>query len=240
MNKTIIIAETSCYHVGIINHYADLFVDAVISADAMEAIPLNVDHLFTNLSSIDLDCGVACIVCGNIIVCTASKLLNLFKCNIVISDKINNLTPEDIYDSLSYGKMKDAFCKKLVGIRNTISSYLMSSATITDTLDYLLQTQCHNVTLKYVADYAGISASYLSYSFKQKTGISFKDYVHNYKMQQSVKKLLNSQLTITQIAFGLGYNDTVNFSRVFKKDFGITPSVYRSQNRLHSISSPVA
>ncbi|MGB0133053.1 helix-turn-helix transcriptional regulator, partial [Dokdonella sp.] len=45
------------------------------------------------------------------------------------------------------------------------------------------------------------------------------------------RMLIESQLSITQIALQLGYRDTANFTRAFRTEVGVTPALFRSRNR---------
>lgn len=72
-----------------------------------------------------------------------------------------------------------------------------------------------------------MSPSYISRYFKQKTNSSFSDYVADQKMLLACELLLNLKYKIYEISSILGYTNPVNFSRSFRKRFGISPREYR-------------
>lgn len=63
----------------------------------------------------------------------------------------------------------------------------------------------------------------------QRSGFSYQTLVDKYKKQLCIQWLNNSQYKITEISYLLGYKDTSNFSRAFKRWFGCSPRVYSQQ-----------
>lgn len=63
-------------------------------------------------------------------------------------------------------------------------------------------------------------------------GASFRDLLHQCRMELAVRYLGYAGLSITDIALRVGFTDTANFSRAFTRTYGRTPSEYRS--RVHS------
>lgn len=84
------------------------------------------------------------------------------------------------------------------------------------------------VTVAGIASYYGYNTRYLSALFKSCTGLSIKDYIINAKTLQAKKLLEDTNSTISQIAYSMGFQDNHNFSKYFKKATGLTPSEYRN------------
>ena len=61
---------------------------------------------------------------------------------------------------------------------------------------------------------------------KEVTGKSPIEYINYYKLLKSKEYLLQGKYNISEIAYNLGYTDPSYFARVFKKEFGCTPSVF--------------
>lgn len=68
---------------------------------------------------------------------------------------------------------------------------------------------------------------YISRVFRQETGINFTDYLSQYRLNVAKKWLKETDLTITEIALKLKYNNPANFIRYFRKMEGITPGQFR-------------
>lgn len=80
-----------------------------------------------------------------------------------------------------------------------------------------------------VAEYLGYSPKYISSVYKKETGKSIRRYLDEQIVERAKASLLNSEYTITQIAYSFGFSDTQNFSRTFKRISGLTPSEFRGQ-----------
>ena len=73
----------------------------------------------------------------------------------------------------------------------------------------------------------GYSGTYLGKLFHKNIGISFSSYLLNARINYAKLLLLNSKLSVGEIAERLGYYDTAHFINQFKKTVGCTPNAYR-------------
>jgi AraC family transcriptional regulator of arabinose operon len=72
-----------------------------------------------------------------------------------------------------------------------------------------------------------ISVSTLRRNVSEYTGYPFNEYVHRLKIAEAKNILINSELSIKEIAHQLGYTDVFYFSRLFKQYVGVAPNTYR-------------
>ena len=86
------------------------------------------------------------------------------------------------------------------------------------------------ISIDHMASTLGYHRAHLSKAFKQKTGLSPKQYLLKMRMDKAIG-LLGSPLTIDQVASSVGYNDALYFSRQFRKYSGMSPSEFRSRLR---------
>ncbi|WP_019635955.1 response regulator transcription factor [Paenibacillus fonticola] len=103
------------------------------------------------------------------------------------------------------------------------------SRTIGDIVGYIEQHYAEEVTLQDIASRFYVSREYVSRKFKQDFGINFSDFLAHYRIDKSKQLMHNPHLTITQIAELVGFNDVKYFSKVFKKQEGLSPKMYRSK-----------
>ena len=73
----------------------------------------------------------------------------------------------------------------------------------------------------------GMSYGYFSRCFHDLIGESFSDYCIRIRMEKAKELLKNTSDTIQTIAFSIGYHDEKYFSRIFKKNTGLSPSEFR-------------
>jgi AraC-like DNA-binding protein len=86
-----------------------------------------------------------------------------------------------------------------------------------------------NLTLHSLAANLGVSAGYLSAVFKQETGQTLTAYIRSRRMQHARHLLCTTELQIGTIALHCGIPDLHYFSKLFKKETGMTPGQYREQ-----------
>ena len=93
-----------------------------------------------------------------------------------------------------------------------------------------MQNNYSSITVADVSNYLGIDRSYLAAIFKQSQGISPSEYLLQIRMRQSSHMLLNLSMPIQDIARYVGYDDSLTFSKAFKRFFGVSPKYYREMS----------
>ncbi len=78
-----------------------------------------------------------------------------------------------------------------------------------------------------LADLARMSEGNLHRVFKEATGQSPIDYLVRLRMHRAMELLSGTTLSVTEIAFDVGFNDSNYFTRQFRKIVGMSPSSYR-------------
>ncbi|WP_410511362.1 AraC family transcriptional regulator [Paenibacillus sp. BR2-3] len=84
-----------------------------------------------------------------------------------------------------------------------------------------------HISIDQMASTLGYHRAHLSKAFKQKTGMSPKQYLMKVRMDKA-KELLGGSLTIDHVSSSVGFNDALYFSRQFHRWSGISPSEYRN------------
>lgn len=85
-------------------------------------------------------------------------------------------------------------------------------------------------SVAYCADELNLSANYFGDLIRKETGKSAQEYIQAKIFDVAKDKLFNSDKTINEIAYELGFKYPQHFSRMFKKAAGTSPSEYRTKN----------
>lgn len=98
---------------------------------------------------------------------------------------------------------------------------------LTKMVDYLEKNYHQVITLEDMAQKFYLSTGYLSRYFKQKMGMGFNRFLMEIRLKHSVKDLVYTDDTISQIAMKNGFANTKSFSKLFKEKHEVTPHIYR-------------
>jgi AraC-like DNA-binding protein len=87
------------------------------------------------------------------------------------------------------------------------------------------------VNIEELAVMAYLSKSQFHRQFKATFGIAPFEYMKKIRIQNAIKLLQNSDLSISEIGEACGWNDQFHFSRIFKSSVGLSPGIYRERMR---------
>jgi AraC family transcriptional regulator len=98
-------------------------------------------------------------------------------------------------------------------------------------LSTLLYIQTHlepELSLEGLADRVGFSAFHFHRIFRETIGEAVKEYIRRLRIERGTYRLKISEASILQIALDAGFKTHESFTRAFKRQFGMTPSAFRS------------
>ncbi|MNN08289.1 HTH-type transcriptional activator Btr [compost metagenome] len=85
------------------------------------------------------------------------------------------------------------------------------------------------ISISQIANFVGLNRSYLCSIFKSRTSSSIQEYLIRFRINKACELMSNKLLSIADIARSVGYDDPLLFSKMFKKEKGISPRNYRSE-----------
>lgn len=91
-------------------------------------------------------------------------------------------------------------------------------------------------TVKYCAERMNLSPNYFSDLLKSETGKSTQEHIHYHLLDKAKTSLASSSLSINEIAYELGFEYPQNFSKLFKRKVGLSPTDFRNEKVLKHIN----
>ncbi|MFC0470523.1 helix-turn-helix domain-containing protein [Halalkalibacter kiskunsagensis] len=183
-------------------------------------------QLFENLASSDLSIHVLKAVCFDIINTVVKTISELglttpgdtFR-KMVDFDRI-----EQLHKHLNLLVVET--CKKVdnnkeshnIKLRNDIMKYIKANY-------HLFELSLEKIAIEFQ-----LSVSYISRFIKDQSGVNFKQYVQQLRMEEVKRQLKTTDKPIKEIVVDVGYKDVANFTRKFKNEVGVTPGRYRDLN----------
>lgn len=164
----------------------------------------------------------------------------IFIGNIMNNNKKTERFPPQLIDTMehdfSFEKSNDLaiFIENYIRMMLPYISHNLSlkkSSLIENIKNYIQENTYSKNNISEIADIFHYNAKYIGQLFKKETGISFNEYVNIIRLEQAKILLSESDKTILDIAFEIGYNSVSYFNRVFKNHFYVTPTEYRKMVR---------
>jgi len=84
-------------------------------------------------------------------------------------------------------------------------------------------------SVHYMADKLNISPGYLSDTLKQESGKTALEHIHIYLIAEAKNRLIGETQSVSEIAYALGFENLSYFSRLFKREVGVSPIGFKKQ-----------
>lgn len=138
----------------------------------------------------------------------------------------------EIIDRLEFSEIKTLF-DQLLEETFSSDSHIDREQGIQDivqkTRSYVDEHYQDSISLNQLAERFNVADSYLSHMFKEVTGCNLMLYLATIRIQHAKELLSRQDISITEVALMVGYDDYSYFSRVFKKLEGCSPRTYREK-----------
>ena len=99
-----------------------------------------------------------------------------------------------------------------------------------EAIQYINTKYCESIMVQQIADHCGVDRAYLSKIFKYATGKTLQEYLIQFRIKRAKQLLKDTDLSVKYVSYSVGYNDPFTFSKVFKKQEGVSPSVWRKNH----------
>ncbi len=131
------------------------------------------------------------------------------------------------YDDKNYSALLlNSIVTMLAKISSGIAKNESSASALKQAILYIISNYKRDLSLSDAAKHAGLAPVYFSAQLKKETGMPFKEYVDSLRFSQAQHLLKYSDMTMKQICSESGFTNYANFTRRFKKLFGVSPTKY--------------
>jgi len=131
-------------------------------------------------------------------------------------------------------KLMDIFFSK-IGVE-TEQNYLKTEEEskfpklIQDTMDYVLEhIEDSNLNVTSICDELRIGRNKFQREIKDAVGLTPVEFIRSLRLNEAKKKLSDYKLTVSEVAYAVGFNNLSYFSRSFKTEFGVLPSEWQEE-----------
>ncbi len=140
--------------------------------------------------------------------------------------KLDNALTEDAVEKIHDDVLLDFTGRMRLVLRDDHLSRPVSMC-----IDYIYAHLAERITIKELAEYAGVSTSFISREFSNELGKSISDYIREKKIEMSQDMLINTDMSILDIACQLSFSSQSHYIQAFKSLIGKTPKKYRTENQ---------
>lgn len=205
--------------------YATRITNALSSSHSFQCPREEIANLFDDLRRFNVNQEEACLFCQELLLLISTRFMHILEKN---PSSFHSLNEKTLRSSRTIQELKARFEACMKDLYENIHYTLKTkSDSVKLVVDQMLQTDCASVSLETVAEKLNVHPTYLSILFKEAVGVNFKTYVLEYKMKMAKQMLMATDMPVHSISDKLGYMDAMYFSRIFKKQTGMTPGEYR-------------
>lgn len=155
----------------------------------------------------------------------------------VLSEKYREMPPvitlpDDIFPHLPKGEDHNGVAEYiLAGQLFSMTAELLAGKKhrnhyVRQVKNYINSSYMRELRIEQIAENLRLDRRYLSRLFKEKTGQTIQEYLISVRMEEA-RRQLGEGRGVAQTAELCGYNDVCNFSKMFKRTYGVSPANWR-------------
>ena len=147
------------------------------------------------------------------------------------SMEINSLNLRMAQEAKSKEELTDILHLVVDRVADNISSFrgIPHAAALRKAEHFIMENFTRKISLKEIADIAGLSPPYFSTIFKEEMGENLSKYLNRQRVEKASRLLLETDMSLAEIAACCCFEDQSWFSKIFKAYTGISPGKYRNQ-----------
>ena len=115
--------------------------------------------------------------------------------------------------------------------KEIIKATEQSDKRLNEVFNFVLDNYKGEIKLKTISGIANLSEPAFCRYFKKRTRKTFFDFLNELRINEACKLLLNKDISISEAAFEVGFNNISNFNRKFRSILGVTPTEYSKRKK---------
>ena len=133
-------------------------------------------------------------------------------------------------------RLLNSFFKVLISLASTTGEQLLDTKNLSPTLikitRYIEENYTSQISLQSLAIHFSLSKQYIMRLFREQFGVTVTHYINEIKLRKSLELLTFHSLSVSEVAYAVGFSSLYYFDRVFKKTYSLTPGEYQKRHRL--------
>ena len=164
---------------------------------------------------------------GNIL--DKEKGYSRLKLNINEQDWMINTLEQDfsVEKCRDIGKLLESYIRILL---ENCSDKSAKNPVVENIKNFIEENLEFDIKISHISKIFHYNEQYLGRLFKKTIGKSFRDYINLRRLERAKQIIQNTDDTIINIAGNVGFNNVTYFNRIFKKNYGLTPSEWRKMS----------
>jgi len=148
-----------------------------------------------------------------------------------LSMEINSQNLRMVQEAKSVEELTDILHNIIDRVSGTISSFrgIPHAAALRKAENFIMENFTRKISLKEISEVAGLSPPYFSTIFKDEMGENLSKYLNRLRVEKASRLLLETDMSLAEIAACCCFEDQSWFSKIFKAYTGISPGKYRNQ-----------
>ena len=116
-------------------------------------------------------------------------------------------------------------------IHKSSPTHMIRNSSIQAAVDYINEHYSEKITLDDVSRHIYLNRTYASQLFKKHMNVNFADYLEIVRINKAKEFLLDTSMQIAEIALKVGYSNQSYFTKVFKRNTGMSPNSFRLMSK---------
>ena len=149
----------------------------------------------------------------------------------ILSMEVNSQSLKQVQEAKTIEELTDILHIMVDRVSNFIASFrgIPHAAALRKAESFIMENYTRKISLKEIAGIAGLSPPYFSTIFKEEMGENLSKYLNRLRVEKASRLLLETDMSLSEIASCCCFEDQSWFSKIFKAYTGISPGKYRNQ-----------